>query len=125
MIGTGDHHPETIGGAAGTSACLHATCLHRLLGEQAILPLAAVPAGLLLGYGFVSVTTWGYDTELFHVPAVFFPRTYAVAAATVITTIMPPAPALLDPGVEAEAVARVETAKALYGLATRAHPAYA
>ncbi len=59
-----------------------------LLGEQAILTLAAVPAGLLLGYGFVIVTTWGYDTELFRVPAVVFPRTYAVAAATVLIAAM-------------------------------------
>jgi putative ABC transport system permease protein len=54
-----------------------------LLGEQAILTLAAVPLGLALGYGFVVVTTWGYDTELFRVPAVVAPRTYALAAATV------------------------------------------
>jgi putative ABC transport system permease protein len=54
-----------------------------LLGEQAILTLAAVPLGLVLGYGFVVVTTWGYDTDLFRVPAVVLPRTYAAAAATV------------------------------------------
>ncbi|MFM7109475.1 MAG: ABC transporter permease [Planctomycetaceae bacterium] len=55
-----------------------------LLGEQALLPLAAVPLGLVLGRVFVLVTTWGYDTELFRVPAVVHPRTYAVAAVTVL-----------------------------------------
>ena len=55
-----------------------------LLGEQAVLTLAAVPPGLLLGFAFVVVTTWGYDTELFRVPAVVHPRTYAVAAATML-----------------------------------------
>ena len=55
-----------------------------LLGEQAVLTLTAVPLGLLLGYGFVVVTTWGYDTDLFRVPAVVFPATYAVAALTVL-----------------------------------------
>ncbi len=55
-----------------------------LLGEQAILTLAAVPLGLLLGAGFVVVTTWGYDTELFRVPTVVHARTYAIAAATVL-----------------------------------------
>lgn len=55
-----------------------------LLGEQALLTLAAVPPGLVLGAGFVVVTTWGYDTELFRVPAVVHARTYAVAAATVL-----------------------------------------
>lgn len=64
-----------------------------LLGEQAILTLAAVPLGLLLGHGFVLVTTWGYDTELFRVPAVVHPRTYALAALTVF------AAALLSAGV--------------------------
>jgi putative ABC transport system permease protein len=59
-----------------------------LLGEQAILTLCAVPLGLLLGYGFVVVTTWGYDTELFRVPAVVRPRTYAVAAATVFAAAL-------------------------------------
>jgi putative ABC transport system permease protein len=59
-----------------------------LLGEQAILTLAAVPLGLVLGYGFVVVTTWGYDTDLFRVPAVVLPRTYAVAAATVFAAAL-------------------------------------
>lgn len=55
-----------------------------LLSEQAILTLAALPPGLLLGAAFVRVTTWGYDTELFRIPAVVHPRTCAVAAVTVI-----------------------------------------
>jgi putative ABC transport system permease protein len=55
-----------------------------LLAEQAILTLTAVPVGLLIGAGFVVVTTWGYDTELFRVPAVVHARTYAMAAATVL-----------------------------------------
>jgi putative ABC transport system permease protein len=55
-----------------------------LLAEQAILTLTAVPVGLLIGAGFVVVTTWGYDTELFRVPAVVHARTYAMAAVTVL-----------------------------------------
>jgi len=43
-----------------------------------------------------------------------------VAATTVITTITPPDPALLDQRAEAEAIARVETAKAVLDLATKA-----
>lgn len=43
-----------------------------------------------------------------------------VASTTMITTIMPPDPALLDPRAEAEAVARVETAKAFHELTTKA-----
>ncbi len=55
-----------------------------LVGEQAMLTVAAVPPGLLLGYAFVVVTTWGYDTDLFRVPAVVHPRTYAISAGTVL-----------------------------------------
>lgn len=55
-----------------------------LLGEQAVLVLAAIPLGLLLGAGFVVVTTQGYDTELFRVPVVIRSRTLAVAALTLV-----------------------------------------
>lgn len=55
-----------------------------LIGEQAVLVLAAIPLGLLLGAGFVVVTTWGYDTELFRVPVVIGRGTLAVAAGTVL-----------------------------------------
>lgn len=54
-----------------------------LLGEQALLVLAAIPLGLLLGAGFVVVATQGYDTELFRVPVVIRRRTLALAALTV------------------------------------------
>jgi len=59
-----------------------------LLVEQALLTLLAVPPGLVLGLGFVRVTTWGYDTELFRVPAVVEPRTYAAAAATILVAAL-------------------------------------
>jgi len=55
-----------------------------LLGEQAVIVLAAIPLGLLLGVGFVHVATQGYDTELFRVPVVIRRRTLAVAALTVV-----------------------------------------
>lgn len=55
-----------------------------LLGEQALLVLAAIPLGLLLGAGFVVIATQGYDTELFRVPVVIRRRTLALAALTVL-----------------------------------------
>jgi len=55
-----------------------------LLGEQAVLVLAAIPPGLLLGVGFVFLATQGYDTELFRVPVVIRRRTLALAALTVL-----------------------------------------
>jgi HlyD family secretion protein len=48
------------------------------------------------------------------------PGDEVVANATVITVLDPPDPALLDPRAEADAVARVETAKAIRSLADRA-----
>lgn len=59
-----------------------------LLGEQAILTLAAVPLGLLLGHAFVVVTSWGYDTELFRIPLAVHRSTFAVAAATVLAAAL-------------------------------------
>ena len=59
-----------------------------LLGEQAFLTLTAVPLGLLLGVGFVTITTWGYDTELFRIPVVIHRRTFAIAAATVLAAAL-------------------------------------
>lgn len=59
-----------------------------MLGEQALLTLAAVPLGLVMGLGFVIVTTWGYDTELFRIPVVVHRRTYAIAAATVFAAAL-------------------------------------
>jgi putative ABC transport system permease protein len=59
-----------------------------LIGEQALLTLAAVPLGLVLGLGFVHITTWGYDTDLFRVPAIVLPRTYAISAATVFAAAL-------------------------------------
>lgn len=59
-----------------------------LISEQALLTLAAVPLGLVLGLGFVHVTTWGYDTDLFRVPAVVHPQTYATSAATVFAAAL-------------------------------------
>ena len=48
------------------------------------------------------------------------PGAAVVAGTTVITTIDPPDPALLDPRAETEAAARVETARALRDLADKA-----
>lgn len=56
-----------------------------LLGELAIVTLLAVPIGLVLGYGLAAVVTVAMDTELFRIPLVVAPRTYAFAAVTVVT----------------------------------------
>ena len=56
-----------------------------LLGEFAILTAVAVPLGLIIGYGLAGLTvaTVG-DTELYRIPLVVGPQTFATAAAGVI-----------------------------------------
>ncbi len=55
-----------------------------LLGELAILTLAAIPLGWLIGYGLVAMFVQGLDTEAFRIPLVIDRSTYAMAAAVVI-----------------------------------------
>ena len=59
-----------------------------LLGELSVLTLVALPIGLVLGTGFASLTTRFYDTELFRIPLVIAPSTYALSATvTLLSTI--------------------------------------
>jgi putative ABC transport system permease protein len=55
-----------------------------LLGELAILTIAAIPLGWLIGYGLVAAFVQGLDTEAFRIPLVIDRTTYAMSAAVVI-----------------------------------------
>ena len=55
-----------------------------LLGELAIITLAAIPVGLLAGKFFAWWMTVAFDQELFRFPLVISQRTYAFAAAVVM-----------------------------------------
>ncbi len=50
-----------------------------LLGEQASILFAAVPIGCVIGYGVSALLTLFYNTELFRLPLVVTPKTYAFA----------------------------------------------
>ena len=50
-----------------------------LLGEQALLTVIALPAGMALGYGIAGLITVVIDTELIRFPLVVSARTYALA----------------------------------------------
>jgi putative ABC transport system permease protein len=54
-----------------------------LLGEQALLALASIPLGFLIGYGFCSVLTAAMQTELYRMPLVINAKTYAIAVLIV------------------------------------------
>lgn len=56
-----------------------------LLGELAVLTIAAIPGGLLLGYGLAAlVIDLAYDTELFRIPLIIDQWTYAFATTVTL-----------------------------------------
>lgn len=57
-----------------------------LLGEIAILVLAAIPLGWLLGYGLAWTVINGLETELYRVPLAVSRGTYALTALTILAT---------------------------------------
>jgi putative ABC transport system permease protein len=59
-----------------------------LLGELAVVTLAAIPVGLLLGYVFAGVLVTAFSTELYRFPLVVSARTYAYAGIAVLTAAL-------------------------------------
>ena len=55
-----------------------------LLGELAILTLAAIPIGWLIGYGFCMAMTAGFNSDMFRIPLVIRVESYARSAIVVI-----------------------------------------
>ena len=55
-----------------------------LLGELGILTLLALPLGMLLGRALSEGFVAGFETDLFRIPLVLEPRTYAYAALVII-----------------------------------------
>jgi putative ABC transport system permease protein len=55
-----------------------------LLGEVGLETLAAVPVGLVLGYGLAAATVRASNSEMFRIPLVVSPATYALAATTIV-----------------------------------------
>lgn len=55
-----------------------------LLGELAVLTLAAIPLGLVIGYLFAAWAVTGLDTEVYRVPLIIHRATYGFAVAVVL-----------------------------------------
>ena len=55
-----------------------------LLGELALLTLAAIPLGFLLGHALSLYIVEGIQTDLFRIPMVSSPKTYAFSATVVL-----------------------------------------
>ena len=66
---------------------------YMLLGEVALLTLIAFPIGCVVGHAIAATFAWAFETELYRVPLVILPATYAwaivvVAAATVVSAFL-------------------------------------
>lgn len=55
-----------------------------LLGELLLLTFVALPVGFVLGNGLCWLLTWGMQTDLYRIPLIINPQTYAVAAIVVL-----------------------------------------
>ncbi len=55
-----------------------------LLGELALLCLLSLPLGALLGYALAAFLVHSFDTDLFRIPLIIHPSTYAYAALVII-----------------------------------------
>jgi putative ABC transport system permease protein len=51
-----------------------------LLGELAVLTLVAIPVGCFIGYGFSAAMVSGFESEMYRIPLVIRPGSYARAA---------------------------------------------
>jgi len=59
-----------------------------LLGELAILTLAAIPIGFLIGRWLGALMVAGFQSELYRIPLVVAPETYAMAAIVVLASAL-------------------------------------
>jgi putative ABC transport system permease protein len=59
-----------------------------LLGELGLLTLAAIPLGMLIGYGLCAYLAFQFDSDLYRVPLVLGLRVYALAGLTVVVSAL-------------------------------------
>jgi len=59
-----------------------------LLGELSLLTLAAIPLGMLFGYGLCAYMAFQFDTDLYRIPLVLGLKVYALAGLVVIVSAL-------------------------------------
>ena len=59
-----------------------------LLGELGLLTLAAIPLGMLFGYGLCAYMAYAFDTDLYRIPLVLGMNVYAFAGLVVIASFV-------------------------------------
>ncbi len=59
-----------------------------LLGELALLTLAAIPVGFVVGVGLVGILVVAFQSELYRLPLILTPENYAMGASVVIVSAL-------------------------------------
>ncbi len=59
-----------------------------LLGELALLTLAAIPVGFVVGIGLVGILVVAFQSELYRLPLILTPENYAMGASVVIVSAL-------------------------------------
>jgi len=59
-----------------------------LLGELAVLTLAAIPAGFLVGMGLVEILVLAFESDLYRLPLILTPSNYAMGATVVVVSAL-------------------------------------
>lgn len=59
-----------------------------LLGELAVLTLAAIPVGMLVGVGLVGVLVLSFESELYRLPLLLTPENHAMGATVVVVSAL-------------------------------------
>ena len=59
-----------------------------LLGELALLALAAIPVGFLLGVGLVSILVNAFESDLYRLPLILNPSNYAMGATVILVSAL-------------------------------------
>ena len=59
-----------------------------LLGELALLTLAAIPVGFLIGIGLVGILVVAFQGELYRLPMILTPENYAMGASVVVASAL-------------------------------------
>ena len=59
-----------------------------LLGELALLTLAAIPVGILVGIGLVGVLVLAFSSDLYRLPLVLAPDNIALGATVVVASAL-------------------------------------
>jgi putative ABC transport system permease protein len=66
----------------------HAEIAYILLGELAVLTLAAIPPGFLVGAGLCGVLVLAFENDLYRLPLVLYANNYAMGASVVLVSAL-------------------------------------